>query len=384
MAATALGLWGSLFAGAIWMGWGESIVQTAIARDLAHIQIHKPGYQENKETANFIPGGMRVLQAVREKAGVQAASGRTLLEGMAASPESTAGVKIVGIDPAYARKTTDIAERLVDGDYFTNRARNPICIGQKLAVRLGLKHHSKIVISFQALDGTLIYAAFKIEGIFKTESSSFDKQNVFVRQTDLFRIMNSEPFIHEIAVRLEMSRRLAQAEEDLKAAFPRLSVQTWKEIAPEVAITSASMESFTYLFLVIILFALIFGITNTMLMAVMERMRELGILIAVGMKKRKILAMILLETLWLSITGGIIGIILGGLTISHFSHAGINFSIVASGLESFGAAVVIFPFLPMNMYLSLPVMIVIAAGLSALLPVWKAVHIQPSKTIKIS
>ena len=91
-----------------------------------------------------------------------------------------------------------------------------------------------------------------------------------------------------------------------------------------------------------------------------------------------------LETLWLSITGCIIGINLVGLTISHFSHAGINFSIVASGLESFGAAVVIFPFLPMDMYLSLPVMIVIAAGLSALLPVWKAVHIQPSKTIKIS
>jgi len=380
--AAALGLWGSLVAGAVWMGWGESMVNTAISRNLAHLQIHKKKYIQNKEIINFIPDGSQVLKKVRTLENVHAVSGRALVEGMAASPTSTFGVKIVGIIPAEAEKVTDIHNRLVSGNYFQSSSRNPIVIGKKLAERLGLKLHSKIVLSFQGLDGSLIYAAFRIAGIYKTDSSIFDQSNVFVQQTDLFRLLNSKPIIHEIAIRTETSAVLPQVYEKIKSLYPDLDVQTWNELAPEIAITSAAMESFTYMFLMIILFALLFGITNTMLMAVMERIRELGVLIAVGMKKGKVFAMILLETTLLSITGGAAGIAIGVLSIAYFSHAGMDFSFLASGMESFGAATIIYPTLPLEMYVALPIMIIVTASLSAALPAWKAIHIQPSSAIR--
>jgi len=381
--AITLGLWGCLLAGAVWMGWGESMVNTAIDRDLAHIQIHKKGFIQNKEITNFIPEGFQILKQTRSIPEVKAVSSRTVVEGMAASPTSTFGVKIVGIVPAEAKEVTDVHKRLIAGKYFEGDSRNPTVIGKKLADRLNLKLHSKIILSFQAMDGSLVYAACRIVGIYKTESALFDQLNVFVRQNDLFRLLNSEPIIHEIAIRTESSRTMLQVYDVLKVKYSNLSVQTWKELSPEVAVTAAAMESFTYLFLVIILFALLFGITNTMLMAVMERIRELGVLIAVGMKKGKVFAMILLETILLSITGGIAGFAIGGLTIAYFAHAGIDFSAFASSLESFGASTILYPFLPMSMYIALPIMIIVTASLAAALPAWKAIHIQPSSAIRM-
>lgn len=380
--AIALGLWGSLLAGAIWMGWGESMVNTAIDRDLSHIQIHKNGFTRNREITNFIPDGLRILKETQHIPGVKAVSGRTLIDAMAASPVSTFGVKIVGIVPAQAKKVTDIHSLLIEGTYFAGKTRNPIIIGKKLADRLDLKLHSKIVLSFQGLDGSLNYAACRIVGIYKTDSAFFDQSNVFMKQSDLFRLLNSKPIIHEIAIKTESSRVMPKVYDALKAKYARLAVQTWKELAPDVALTSVAMEGYTYMFLGLILFALLFGITNTMLMAVMERVRELGVLIAVGMKKEMVFGMILLETVLLSITGGVAGIAIGGLSIAYFSHTGIDLFTFVSAKETFVTSTLIYPFLPIGMYIALLVMVVATAILSAVLPAWNAIHIQPSEAIR--
>ena len=382
IAAIALGLWGSLFAGAVWMGWGVSMVDTAIDRNLAHIQIHQKNFLQDRVITNFIPNGMQILRESRGIMGVKAASGRTLIEAMAASPVSTFGVKIVGIVPEQERQVTDIYKRLVSGNYFEADPINPVVIGKKLSDRLNLRISSKLVLSFQGLDGTINYVACRIVGIYKTESGFFDESHVFMKQSDIFRLMNTSPILHEIAIRTENSQVMPTVLHALKSRFPGLSVKTWRELAPQIAITSAAMESFTYMFIMIILFALLFGITNTMLMAVMERFRELGVLIAVGMKQGRVFSMILLETIMLSFTGGMIGFLLGSGTIAYTTKSGINFSIFASGLESFGVSTIVRPILPLEMYIALPIMIIVTASFSAILPAWKAIHIQPSNAIR--
>jgi putative ABC transport system permease protein len=232
------------------------------------------------------------------------------------------------------------------------------------------------------MDSSLVYAAFRINGIFKSESSLFDESHVFVLQSDLLRLLNTRPIIHEIAVRAESSLKMSQVLTALKVKYPELSIKTWEDLSPEIALTAAAMESFTYLFVAIIIMALIFGITNTMLMAVMERIRELGILIAVGMKRSKVLIMILFETILLTLTGGIGGMIAGSITIVILSHTGIDFSAFASSLDSFGASTMLYPFLPASMYIALVLMIIVAASIAATMPAWKAIHLNPSHAIR--
>ena len=128
--------------------------------------------------------------------------------------------------------------------------------------------------------------------------------------------------------------------------------------------------------------ALLFGITNTMLMSVIDRIRELGVLIAIGMKKSKVFSMIVLETIFLSLTGGLLGIAIGMISIAYYGDTGIDLTAISVSLESFGASAILYPILPVAMYLVLTVMIVLAANIAALLPAWKATHLVPSEAIR--
>ncbi len=380
--AITFGLWGGLVAGAVMMGWGESMVNTAINRDLGHIQIHRSGFTGDRGVNLYIPDGIEILQNIRSLPNVKAASGRTLVDGMAASPSSTFGVRIAGIDPENEGRVTSIKDILTEGTYFETDRKNPVIIGKKLADRLNLKIHSKLVLSFQSMDENLVYGAFRIVGIFKSESSAFDESHVFVLQKDLLRLFGSKPVIHEIAVRADSSKSIPSIFTALKKDYSGLSIETWKELSPETAAVAAAMESWSYVFVGIILMALIFGITNTMLMAVMERTQELGILMAVGMKKGKVFIMILLETIMLSITGGVCGMITGAVTITALSRTGLDLTAFASSLESFGASTILYPFLPAGMYFILVAMIIAAAGIASTMPAWKAIHLKPSDAIR--
>lgn len=382
VAAISFGLWGGLFSGAIMMGMMESMVETAISRSISHIQIHKQDYEKDKDVRNFIPDAIQVLEQTRTIPYVQAAAGRVLLMGMAASPASSYGVQITGIIPEDSRRITDIHASIIEGQYFAPDRKNQILIGRKLAKRLNVKMRSKVVLSFQDLEGGIGYIACRIVGIYKTSSSLFDEANVFVQQSDLYRILDTEPIVHEIVIRTEHSDHIDSVKSVLLAKFPGLQVESWSDIAPELAYISETTALWSYIFVGIILFALLFGITNTMLMSVVDRTREFGVLLAIGMKKWKIFSMIILETIFLSLTGGFAGMLIGGLSIMYYNRSGMDLSAISTSLESFGASAMLYPALPLAMYIILTIMIVIAANIAALLPAWKATHLVPSEAIR--
>jgi putative ABC transport system permease protein len=228
----------------------------------------------------------------------------------------------------------------------------------------------------------LIYAAFRVVGIFRTESSIFDASHVFVTQKDIYKVMGSKPIVHELAIRAASSLAVDGLLNNLKQRFPNLDVQSWKTLAPELSLTYNSLQLEMNIFLGIILFALLFGITNTMLMSVMDRIRELGVLMAVGMKRVRLFTLIIIETILLSITGGIIGIIMGTITTIYFSSKGIDLSLFAEGLSSFGIGTMLYPSLPASAYPTLTIMILVTAIFSAVYPALKAIRLNPSEAIR--
>jgi ABC-type lipoprotein release transport system permease subunit len=206
--------------------------------------------------------------------------------------------------------------------------------------------------------------------------------NVFVQQKDLFRILDTEPIVHEIALRTTHSDYTDSVKTALQAGFSKLQIESWSDIAPELAYISETTALWSYIFVGIILFALLFGITNTMLMSVVDRTKEFGVLIAIGMKKWKVFSMIVLETIFLSLTGGLTGIFISGISIAYYNQYGIDLSSISTSLESFGVSTMLYPALPLAMYLILTVMIIMAANIAAFLPAWKATHLVPSEAIR--
>ncbi len=380
--AIAFGLWGGLFSDGLMIGMGESMVNTAIDRDLAHVQIHRPDYDETKGIHRFIPNGLQLADSIRRLPKVVGVSARTRFTGIASSPTSSYPVQISGIVPAQEKKVTRLYEKIVAGTYFDSRHKNAIVIGQKLAKRLKLKIHSKIVLGFEGTQGELINIACRVVGIYKSESSRFDESNVFLRRAYLSGVLGGQTLIHEIAIRCRSSRFVKPVTALLKARYPNLLVQSWQERDPMVAFTSSLMIQYSYFFLVFILLAVLFGITNTMLMSVVDRIKELGMLMAIGMKQIRVFLMILLESLFLSLTGGVVGIVLGAATIALTRHHGIDLSVFRASLESFGASAIIYPTLPAEMYFTLTLLIIITANIAGVLPAWKAIRLQPAEAIR--
>ncbi len=380
--AITLGLWSGLFSVAVMIGSWDTTVNSTIDRNLSHIQIHTKEFKDESLTSHYIPDGNKLADEISNLKEVKDVTARVLIEGMASSPSSSRGVNIIGVDPSREKNVTTIADYITEGEYFNGIKRNPILVGEKLADKLGLKLRSKMVLSFQSIDTTLTYAAFRIVGIYKTESSTFDESNVFVRKSDLYKTMNSDPIVNEIAIRLNSSEDLDSTLAILKENYSSLVVETWKDLAPELEMMYEFLIIEMQIFLGIIMAALLFGITNTMLMSVLDRVREFGVLLAVGMKRVRVFFLIMIETILLSLFGGIIGMVLGTFTIWYFSDKGIDLSLFSEGLSSWGMPTILYPILPLYFYGVLTTMIVITGILAAIWPSIKTIKLRPADAIR--
>ena len=137
-----------------------------------------------------------------------------------------------------------------------------------------------------------------------------------------------------------------------------MQVQSWIQLSPMLQVLSGTMEEVTLIFVGIILIALAFGIINTMLMAVLDRTREIGMLLSIGMRPSKVFGMIMLETIFLSLTGAVTGVLASMATIAWFGQRGINLSFIAEGFNALGYSSIVYPALGVNFYIMLAIMVI--------------------------
>jgi ABC-type lipoprotein release transport system permease subunit len=374
-----LGLWSGMFIMAMTLGLNEQRMSGAIESSLSHLQIHHPKFLEDYNKNDTIIDHARLLNELDTVSHIQAYTGRLVLQGMASTARGNYGVQILGIHPEKEEQVTNISQKLVEGTYFTRFKKNPIVIGQKLAEKLGVQLKSKVILNFQDAENNTIAMGFRVEGIFKSINSLFDEGTVFVKYEDLASVVNLTGQYHEIAI---MCDKLENSELVKNQINTNNLVESWDQISPELGYAQETMSSFIYIFMGIILIALAFGIINTMLMAILERKHELGMLMSVGMNKRKIFSMILLETIFLALIATPLGILLSYWSISYFGKYGIDLSAVAKGLESLGVGARIYTELPGHLYINITIMTLIVALFSAIFPARRALKLKPAEAVK--
>ena len=379
IASVVLGIWSGLFIMAMVSGMNDQRLSSFINTNLSHIQIHNAGFQENFDKKDTIIGSNTLLKEIDTMSHVTAYTKRLVLQGMASTAHGNYGVKIMGIFPDKEKNVTDISEKLVQGTYLYKLKRNPIIIGEKLANKLGVKVNSKVVLNFQDSNNNTVSTGFRVEGIFKTINSSFDEENVFVKYDDLAPLVSLSGKYHEIAILCDNITETETVKSQIKT---NNSVESWDQLSPELGYAQEAMSNFIYIFMGIILLALAFGIVNTMLMAVLERKREIGMLLSVGMDKRKVFTMIILETLFLAFIAALLGVLLSIWTIEYFGRNGINLSAVAKGLESLGMGARVFTKLPFAMYVDITLMTLSVALIAAVIPARRALKLNPAEAVK--
>lgn len=381
--AISAGLTGGIFTVAMYNGLTDQKLRTAIDTQTAHLQVHAKGFQQNKDIRLHMRDAEKIQAEADDLAAVRAIAPRLVATAMAATSNANTGVQLNGVVPEMEKGVSTINQSVMEGDYFGEVRKNQILISARTAKKLKVGLNGKVIVTMQDIQGDIVGAAFRVSGIFRTAHSMFDDANVFVRKGDLERILSMEGMVNEIALRLQDIEAVPAVQDHLQAAFSpqETDIQSWREIQPELAYINDAAWQMNFLILIIILLALAFGILNTMLMAIFERIREIGVLMAVGMSKFRIFMMIILETVFLSLTGAAVGMLISAWLVYATGKSGIDLSMFAQGLESFGLSSMVYPQLEPDFYVTLAIMVIIAALVSSLYPAVKALKLKPVEAI---
>lgn len=384
ISAIALGVFAGVYTIAFMLGWVNQRVDNVIKTEVSHIQLHQADYLQTNEVNDYITEVNSIKENIEKNPNVAGVSTRLIATCMISSAETGSGVQMVGIDPENEQKVTNLHTKIIDGAYFEGVKRNPIVIGEKLAKKLKVKVRSKIVVTVTEMDGTLSGGAFRVAGIFKTANSTYDEMRAFVRMEDLQNLIKIDDNVaHEMAVLMNENNIENEMADQLRTEYPNLQIMAWTELMPEMKMLNESMSFMMYIFVVIILLALGFGIVNTMLMVILERVKELGMLMAVGMNRLRIFTMIVLETIFLSLVGGVVGIAFAVILTIITSNTGVDLSLWAEGLSSAGFDTMVYPEIGINSVIVVTILVILTGILSSIYPARKAIKLNPAEAIRI-
>ncbi len=382
MAAIIAGLWAGVFTVGIVNGLMNQRVDYLINSEVTHMQIHHPEFLAEGFVNLNIPDHQSVFTWLEDDERVKSFSPRIITDGMLQSPVKTSGVRIRGIIPEKEMATTVFYENMTSGEFLDSDVRNAIIMGEELASEHNMDIGNRVVLTFEDIDGQLVSALFNISGFFQSASTEYDRRNVWVRSEDINALMSEEPLFHEIGVMFHEEIHSAEVASTLNETFTEIEAQTWRTLSPELNFLVELGGVMVVILTLIIMMALSFGILNTMLMSIFERMRELGMLISIGMSRMRVFSMIMLESLILTFTGALAGILIATAHVWYFRESGINLEMFAQGASQIGWDHHIYPVLTSTEYGLVVSVVVLVAMLSSVYPSIKAVRINPLEASK--
>jgi len=379
--SVTLGIWAILLLTALYEGMIRQRVRDVISIEMSHLQIHHQQFLSDWEPRYIIPSSSVLSDSLRRDLRVQAFSGRQLSSGMLNSSGGSNGVKLIGVDPAEERKVSELEKKILEGNFLSDSTRHQVLIGAKLAERLKLKMKSKVVLMCQSVSGDIASGAFRVGGIYRTNNEPFDETHVYLRREYLEELLGINNGIHEIAVLLSDDGQVEILKAEYADRWKPLEVKSWMDLSPEMKLLIGFFDEYMAVFMLIVFLAVAFGIVNTMLMSVLERSRELGMMFAIGMNKRRVFVMITLETLFLMLAGLPAGILAGISTVWYLGEKGIRFG-SSEVMSNFGFGSVLYPALTSGQIITTALFITLITLVSSIYPSVRAIMISPSEAIR--
>ena len=376
------GLLGGIIMIAMSYGLNEERMNNAVDTYLSHIQIHNNSFSEDYNIKHTIDNLNLIEEALNNDERVISYTKRIVLNGMLSNSNGSYGIQVKGVDPDTEIKVTNTYDKIIDGEYFKSKRDNTILVGKKLADRLNLKLKSKVVITFQDENYELTSLLFRVEGIFRSGNSRYDETNVFVKNISIIKNLPRFSGYHEIPILLNDINLRGEVKKDLIPISTNNIVEGWDDISKELAYANEMLAAVLYIFMMIILSGLSFGVINTMLMAILERKKEIGMLMSIGMDRYKIFLMISMETIFLSMIALPFGLILSYVIVEYYSVVGIDLSIVEAGLENFGVGTRLYFKVPSEEYFIVSFMVLIISIVSSIFPSIRALKINPVEATK--
>ena len=381
LGAISIGAWAMIFMTALTQGMVNEMIRDGISALPGHVQVHHPDYRDDPSITNLLPVSDAEITATFAPAGFTAWSSRIKVPAVITSEYDSRGITLLGIDPARERDMIFVDYDEVEGRFLESVDDRGVVIGHKLANTLETEIGKRIVLMSQDPDNDVADRGFRVVGLFHANVEAFEEAYVFAGKQTIQKMLRVGDQVTEIVVLGDDYRDVeAEYARVVELAGPDVEVLRWTELDTYLGTMLSVMDGFVLIWVIVIFLALSFGLVNTLVMAVFERVREIGLMLALGMKPGNILGQILIESMLLLAIGLSIGNLIAWLTIKPL-EGGIDISIVAEGMAMMGASSVLYPQLRMEDVVLANVVVLILGSLASLSPAWRASRYEPIEAI---
>jgi ABC-type lipoprotein release transport system permease subunit len=384
LVAIVLGVILLLFFDGLIKGSDQAIFGNAVRLYGGNLQVHARGFRAKANRLPLLPleNADAVIQAARAQPNVVAATKRITTAGIVSSHGNALPVAITAIEPAIEAPLSLQAENITQGRFLSDEDGDAILIGQGLAERLKVGLGDVVTLLGRSKNELMRQHTMTIVGIYDLHAPDVEKGAVYVPLADAQTLYNLRGQATEAAIFLHQVGTEDSLMATLQAQLPSYEVDTWQTLRPEIQQTLDSKLAFTSFIGIVVLIIAGIGILNLMLMAVIERTREMGVLAALGMKGRQIMGLFLLEGAFIGILGAIIGCGLGALLIGWAGQVGISLS-GASGVGGIMALLGdrLYPVITLAGLLSRGMLVIVIAAIASLYPAWQASRQEPAQAL---
>jgi ABC-type lipoprotein release transport system permease subunit len=381
LSAISIGVWAMMFMTALTRGMVDQMISDGISVIPGHVQIHDPDYLDDPSVTNRLPFSDEELARKFDGAGFVAWASRVRVPAVITSERESRGVTLLGIDPAAERSFSFVDYDAVDGRFLESVDDNGIVIGAKLAGTLETRVGKRVVIMSQDPDNEIADRGFRDVGLFHANIESYEDSFVFIGKRTAQELLRIGDTTTEAVFVGDDYRDVEPVYDKVVAAVDSsVRVSRWTEVDKYLGTMLKMMDGFVLVWVVVIFLALSFGLVNTLVMAVFERVREIGLMLALGMKPAMVLGQIIIESMLLLGVGLLIGDVLAYASVIPL-ESGIDISVVAKGMEMFGASSMLYPKLYLKDVVLANVVVLILGFLASLSPAWRASRYEPVEAL---
>jgi ABC-type lipoprotein release transport system permease subunit len=386
VAATVFAVVLVVFAVAMAAGTHEKMIEDTVRVNAGHLQISGKGYRENQTLEEFVRFDARMERKVAQTEGVRGYAPRLVSFGLISKDISTRGVAVIGIDPEREATVSTLASRVIEGSFLSAPDAREVVLGERLASNLAAHPGDELLLYSMAYSLESAFDLFRVAGIVKLPDPTMDRSLALLplRAAQEFFVYGDR--VSVVAVLAEDAEHAPAVQALLRGALQgdaEVEIHTWRETLPELEQLIFLDDAGMYIILVILIVVVGFGILNTVMMAVLERKREFGVLLALGLRPASVFRIVFLESMMLATVGLLIGLAVGISLVIYFEANPVALTgQAAEAIELFGMEpVMTWKLKPLNPIGS-AVTILAVAAVAALYPALKASHGRPVDVLR--
>ncbi len=381
----SVSLWSLLLMQGVYDGMTEQMINNAIRSDSGDVSLFRRGYRLDPSLENVIPDTFPDGRKVEDVLGMDGRVGsfvkRLQQNGVVATARYSRNIMIYGVALAAEKKHGQLQRYLLTGHYGFGAKRKGAIVGYRLAERLHVTVGSKLILSCQNSSSDVVSISVRVNGILKTNNMSFDEGSVFIDldlAEDFFGVHQG---VSQISVMMNEGKDIGELQLALQQSFPGLDVMRWDEMYPALMQSRVIMNGFKSVVSLIIFGVSGLGILGVMMVSIIERRREIGIMLALGTEFSQIRIMVLIESLIMGFSGFVAGSLLGWVSLLYFRSYGLDLSMFSEAFEEFGMDAVTYALIQPGYFLSAFTAILSAAVISVYFPLRIVSKVIPARII---